>query len=290
MLKRIITAIVAICVMVPILLLDHTWILPAAISICAVIGIWEMLTCIGLRKNLFLTIPLCLIAAFFPLYTRFLRQSTASPGTSLQSLLKLSVAIAFIMALYIFGVAVYDNKRVSITDAGLLYASCFYIIAAFTALIYIHDYINGGEHIYLLTFISAWATDIFAYFTGRLFGKHKLIPAVSPKKTVEGAIGGMVFCVIGMVVFGFVIERFFNPDGIIHANYLVLAISGVFISVVSQIGDLIMSLVKRQYGIKDYGKLFPGHGGILDRFDSVLAVSLILAFICTYFDLLPITK
>ena len=69
-----------------------------------------------------------------------------------------------------------------------------------------------------------------------------------------------------------------------------LAISGIFISVVSQIGDLIMSLVKRHYGIKDYGKLFPGHGGILDRFDSVLAVSLILAFICTYFDLLPITK
>ena len=288
MLKRIITAIVAICVMVPVLLLDHTWILPAAISICAVIGIWEMLGCIGLRKNLFLTIPLCLIAAFFPIYTRFLRLSTVSPQPSFQKLLTLAVAVAFIMALYIFGVAVFDNKRVAITDAGLVYASCFYIIAAFTSLIYIHDYINGGEHIYLLTFISAWATDIFAYFIGRLFGKHKLIPAVSPKKTVEGAIGGTVFCIGATVLFGFVVAKFFDATGNMSANYLMLAISGVFISIVSQTGDLIMSVIKRHYGIKDYGKLFPGHGGVLDRFDSVLAVTLILAVICTYFDLLVI--
>ena len=74
--------------------------------------------------------------------------------------------------------------------------------------------------------------------------------------------------------------------GITSANYLVLIITGVFASVVSQTGDLIMSVIKRHYGIKDYGKLFPGHGGVLDRFDSVLAVSLILAVICTYFDLL----
>ena len=192
------------------------------------------------------------------------------------------------MALYVFGVAVFGNKTVSITDAGLLFASSLYIIAAFSSIIYIHDYVAYGNHIYLLTFICAWVTDIFAYFTGRFFGKHKLIPAVSPKKTVEGAIGGVVFCVISTVLFGFIIEKFFNEYGITSANYLMLAISGVFISVVSQTGDLIMSVIKRHYGIKDYGKLFPGHGGILDRFDSVLAVALILAFICTYFNLLTI--
>ena len=119
-----------------------------------------------------------------------------------------------------------------------------------------------------------------------MLGKHKLIPAVSPKKTVEGAIGGVVFCVLATVLFGFIIEKFFNTFGIARANYLVLIIAGIFASVVSQTGDLIMSVIKRHYGIKDYGKLFPGHGGVLDRFDSVLAVSLILAVICTYFDLL----
>jgi phosphatidate cytidylyltransferase len=127
-------------------------------------------------------------------------------------------------------------------------------------------------------------SDSFAYFTGRIFGKHKLIPSVSPKKTVEGAIGGVVFGVLTAVVFGFVVSTFFDPDGVITANYLVLAISGMFLSVVSQIGDLIMSVIKRHYNIKDYGKFFPGHGGILDRFDSIIAVSLVMAVICTYFN------
>ncbi len=282
MLKRIITSIVAICVLIPVLIFSKTWVFPIAVALFAAIGIFEMLGCIGQRKNLFLTIPLCLVAIFMPLYARYI----ALVNSGSYELLKLGAGITFIMALYIFGVAVFANKSVNITDAGLLLGVSFYIIAAFTSLVYLHDYIPYGNYIYLLTFICAWVTDIFAYFTGRLLGKHKLIPAVSPKKTVEGAIGGLVFCVISTVLFGFVIEKFFNAQGITNANYLILIIAGVFASVVSQTGDLIMSVIKRHYGIKDYGKLFPGHGGVLDRFDSVLAVSLILAVICTYFDLL----
>ena len=287
MLKRIITSIVALCVFVPVLIFSDTWIFPVIMAACAVIGICEMAFCQGFKKNLFLIIPLSLVAAFFPIFARYTYLNAENTG-SLHGLLKLALSVTFVLALYVFGVAVFGNKTVTVTDAGLLFAISFYIIAAFTSIVYVHDYIQGGEYIYLLTFICAWVTDIFAYFTGRFLGKHKLIPAVSPKKTVEGAIGGVVFCVGAVVLFGFIIEKFFNPDGLFSANYLVLAISGVFISVVSQIGDLIMSVIKRHYGIKDYGKLFPGHGGILDRFDSVLAVSLLLAVICTYFDLLPI--
>ena len=287
MLKRIITSIVAVCVLIPILFLADTWVLPIAVSICAVIGVYEMISCLGYKKNFFLSVPLCLAAAFFPVFTRHIYLTVEYQTGAFHELLKLALGIAFLMALYVFGVAVFANKTVKITDAGLLFAASFYIIAAFSAIVYIHDFINGGKYIYLLTFICAWVTDIFAYFVGRFLGKHKLIPAVSPKKTVEGAIGGVVFCVIATVVFGIVIERFFNNGGVITANYVVLAVSGILVSVVSQTGDLIMSVIKRHYGIKDYGKLFPGHGGILDRFDSVLAVSLILAFICTYFELLP---
>jgi len=191
-----------------------------------------------------------------------------------------------VVIVYMLGVAVFNCKKISVTDTGLAFTACFYIIAAFVGIVYLRDNILYGKHIYLLTFLCAWMTDTFAYFTGRLLGKHKLIPDVSPKKTVEGAIGGVVFCVITTVIFGLIIVKFFNPDGNISANYPVLAISGIFISVVSQIGDLTMSLIKRHYGIKDYGKLFPGHGGILDRFDSVMAVSVVMTLICTYFNLL----
>ena len=287
MLKRIITSIVALCVFVPVIFLHETWVLPIAIALCTVIGCWEMLSCIGKQKNFFLTVPICLAAAFFPVYIRYEYLN----GASLLNILKLAMGITFLFALYIFGVAVFANKSLPVAEAGLIFAVCFYIIAAFTSIMYIHDFVRtdaSRTYIYLLAFICAWVTDSFAYFSGRFFGKHKLIPAVSPKKTVEGAIGGVLFCVIAMLVFGFVIVKFFNPTTHLTANYLVLGVSGVFISVVSQIGDLVMSVIKRKYGIKDYGWIFPGHGGILDRFDSVLAVSLMLAFICTYFELLPV--
>ena len=281
MLKRIITAIVALIVFVPILIFSDTWIFPLSMSLCAILGTVEMLGCIGQKKNQFVTIPLCLAAAFFPSYLRY----EYVMGHSVSGAITLGISAIFIMSLYVFGVAVFANRSMHANDCGLIIATSVYIISAFTALVYIHDFIGNGEYIYLLAFLSAWMTDSFAYFSGRLFGKHKLIPAVSPKKTVEGAIGGIVFCILALVGFGFVIETFFNPEGTIHANYLVLAISGLFISVVSQIGDLIMSLIKRHYNIKDYGKFFPGHGGILDRFDSVIAVTLILSVICTYFNL-----
>ncbi len=280
MLKRVITSIVALIVFVPILWFSDTWIFPVAMALCAFLGCYEMLSCVGKQKNIFLALPICIAAVFFPLYTRY-SYTVKAPFADVT---KLALGIVLIAIIYIFAVAVFDNKKTSVQDAGLIVVSCFYIIAAFSAIVYVRDYIHLGKYIYLLTFICAWTTDIFAYFTGRLLGKHKLIPSVSPKKTVEGAIGGVLFCVIAMLIFGIVIEKYFSPEDT-NAVYLVLAISGIFISVVSQIGDLIMSLIKRHYGIKDYGKLLPGHGGILDRFDSVMAVSIILAFICTYFDL-----
>ena len=129
-----------------------------------------------------------------------------------------------------------------------------------------------------MIFLGAWITDTFAYFTGFFFGKHKLIEDVSPKKTIEGSIGGIFFCALSFVIFGLVVDTWFACD----ANLIFLGVSGVVISLIAQVGDLIMSVIKRQYGIKDYGKIFPGHGGMLDRFDSILAVSLGLCAVCLF--------
>lgn len=277
MIKRIVTSIVAFCVLLPVLIFSETMVFPIAIAVCAAIGCYEMFSCIGLKKNIILTFPVYIAAFCMPILKRLITTN---------GFVKLALCISGIIILYMMGVAVFQNKTVSVTDVGLSFTACFYIVAAFVGIVYLHDNVEYGKYIYLLTFICAWTTDTFAYFTGRFLGKHKLIPEVSPKKTVEGAVGGIVFCVAATVIFGAVIVNFFNPTGSIKANYLILAVSGVFISVVSQLGDLIMSLIKRHYGIKDYGKIFPGHGGILDRFDSVIAVSIMLTFICAYFDLL----
>ena len=114
--------------------------------------------------------------------------------------------------------------------------------------------------------------DTFAYFTGRFLGKHKLIPEISPKKTIEGSIGGIVFTIGAFILYRVLLFKIF-PDLKINLPYLLVIILAIAASIVSQIGDLIASAIKRQYNIKDYGKLFPGHGGVLDRFDSVMLVA-----------------
>lgn len=276
MLKRIITAIVAVIIVLPVIIFSDTWIFPIVVSLISCIGCYEMISCLGQKKNLVVSIPLYIEALFFPIFMRY-----CSLTHNINAFIKIAVFGILGSILYVFAVAVFQNEKMAITEAGLMASAVVYIIAAFTALVYIRDFMYPGLFVFLLCLICSFATDIFAYFTGYLFGKHKLIPAVSPKKTVEGAIGGVVFCVLFLLLFGFIIEVSVGAK----ANYLVLAIGGIFISVVSQIGDLVMSLIKRKYGIKDYGKLFPGHGGVLDRCDSVLAVTIVITIIGTYFNM-----
>lgn len=288
MLKRIITALVALCVFIPMLVFSHTWVSAALIGVCIVIAVFEAIRCIGQKKNFFLIIPLCTASMIMPLYAIYAKQHIDNP----QSIFTVGAVVIILVTLYVFTVAVFSSKTFNIADAGLLIAMFIFANYGFTSLIYISNFAANGKYLVFLPFIVAWVTDTFAYFTGRFFGKHKLIPAVSPKKTIEGAIGGTIGGAISVVIFAFAVSTFFKPDGgegIIQANYLAFAIFGIFIPIFGQIGDLMMSVIKRNYGIKDYGKFFPGHGGMLDRFDSALANCMILAIVCTcpYFDLLP---
>ena len=153
-----------------------------------------------------------------------------------------------------------------------------YVIISFASVVLLRAGENG-KYLYLLVFIGPWVSDTGAWFFGRLFGKHKLIPEVSPKKTVEGAIGGVLSASAAFVLYGFIVHQM---DATLSPNYVILALAGVICAIVSQFGDLIASLVKRHYGIKDYGNVFPGHGGVMDRFDSVLLVSPVLYLLITY--------
>ncbi len=131
--------------------------------------------------------------------------------------------------------------------------------------------IHGGERgrfFILVPFAMAFLSDTGAYFAGLKFGKHKLAPTISPKKTVEGVFGGVVGAVVGMILYCAVLQLCFH----MQMNYLAAVAYGVLGSAASVFGDLCFSVIKRQTGIKDYGNLIPGHGGILDRFDSMIVV------------------
>ena len=136
-----------------------------------------------------------------------------------------------------------------------------------TSLVRIHTMLIG-RHLILVPFVMAFLSDTGAYFAGRAFGQHKLAPVVSPNKTIEGVIGGVIGATVGMVLYALVLDLFFE----LQVNYIYAIIYGVLGSLGAVFGDLCFSVIKRQTGIKDYGNLIPGHGGMLDRFDSMMIV------------------
>ena len=267
MFKRILTGVIAFCfLLVPVVFFADTVVLPIAVALFGVVATYEVLHCVGLHKNLWVSAPLYLVSAALPFGIRYF---------AIGSVLALPMALCVVL-IYLLATAVFSHGKTDIRDVSTSLVLWLYTLIGFAGLIIIHDFIRGGQYFYLLAFVGAWVTDTFAYFTGMLLGKHKLIPDVSPKKTVEGAVGGVLFCTLSFVVFGLLYNRFWLADGDEAIPLLAMAIVGFVVSIVSQIGDLSLSLLKRKYGIKDFGKIFPGHGGVLDRFDSVLAVSIIL--------------
>lgn len=168
------------------------------------------------------------------------------------------LGVFFIATVILLIMNVFSEKD-RIIDSALTVFGVIYIGVGFSYLLEISKFDN--KLIIFIPFIISWGTDTFAYFTGRFFGKKKLYPKVSPKKTIEGAIGG----IIGSVVLNYIFVYLYIKD--ILAIVIIISLFG---SILSQLGDLLASKIKRTCGIKDFGKLLPGHGGILDRFDSSL--------------------
>jgi len=165
-----------------------------------------------------------------------------------------------IVTMFLFillGVVVFTKN--TLPGAMVTFIGFFYVSFSLSHLMMISDM----DHNFFIwyPFIIAFVTDTFAYFTGKLIGKHKLIPSVSPNKTIEGSIGGIVACLIVSYLYAV----WFKPDFQFYAIFL-----GLIGSIFSQVGDLIASKIKRIFDIKDFGKIMPGHGGVLDRFDSLI--------------------
>ena len=271
MLKRIITSICAVCVLVPVLWFSNTFVLPLGIAAVALIATYEMAKCMNLHRSLWLVVPMYVFAVALPFLARYLHHVVY---LAMIAFIALSAYLV-----YLFFLVIRSHGKLTFQSALTFFAVQLYILTALCAILCIHDYYANGRFLYLLIFLGAWITDIFAYFTGVFFGKHKLIEDVSPKKTIEGSIGGIFFCALFYVGYGLIVSHFFAID----VNLVFLGISGLILSVISQIGDLIMSHIKRKYGIKDYGFILPGHGGILDRFDSVLGVVPLVVILCEIF-------
>ncbi|MBE6623576.1 MAG: phosphatidate cytidylyltransferase [Ruminococcaceae bacterium] len=256
--QRIITAIILLAVFVPVLVFSHTIIFPIVASVMSVMAVYEMLSCTGQIKHYVLSVPALIYALSGPLIA----------NTRFANSYGILFAITIIFLFYLLYVHVFLTDKIKTKDIALVFMSALYITTSITCIVLLRN-AEFGQYIYLFIFIGACVTDTFAYFGGCLFGKHKLCPKVSPKKTIEGAISGIIFCTLAFVIYAMLVSKLEN----VQPHYVTIAIIGAFISVISQFGDLAASAIKRDFGVKDYGNIFPGHGGILDRFDSILAVA-----------------
>ena len=191
------------------------------------------------------------------------------------------VSLMILMTIYVVTFPKYGTEQITVAFFGI-----FYVGIMFSYLYQVRE-MPDGKYLVWLILLSSWGCDTFAYCAGKLFGKHKMTPKLSPKKTVEGAIGGvlgtMVFGVVATLIYSVAADRMeaFTRSNIGVSMYVIIALLGCVAAVLGIYGDLFASVVKRQCGIKDYGTIFPGHGGILDRFDSVMFIAPFVTMVIT---------
>lgn len=241
------------------------WVFAAALGAVAAIGAWELLRMARAGGAEPLEVPGIVLAAAIPLAVHASYLGVFNVTLTAAVLVFLSLLAAVIWAR---GVERKPLVSFSVTLAAIIYPS---LVAYMYPLRY-HEYAVGalaGTILVMFPVAVTWATDTGAYAFGRMLGKHKLIPAVSPAKTIEGAIGGLLVAIVGAWLYSHFLLRPFAQLGLSPTG---LVIFGISIGIVGQLGDLAESLLKRDAGVKDSSKLLPGHGGILDRFDSLLFV------------------
>lgn len=242
-------------------------ILAAVLYVISIIGFLELTKACGVRKeqkqNALEIAGIVAITCYYPIL--YFVQDAA------YAVMVILLAMIAMMSVYVFGFPKYHANQVMNAYFSLIYAP---VMLSF---VFLTRQLENGIYLVWMIFISSWISDTFAYLTGVMIGRHKLAPVLSPKKSIEGSVGGIVGAALFGALFGIYLDSTLGQEQYI----MILAVVGGIGSVISQVGDLAASAIKRNHEIKDYGKLIPGHGGIMDRFDSVIFTAPITYFLIT---------
>ncbi len=259
---RIIAALVGIVIGIVILLFDNLWIYTAAVVVLSVLSVWELTNAVRCADFKLLRWVCLVFSALVPVFL------------IIEPLRGFAVPAFGLFVFTLFMIMLVQHKRIGLEHISMCGASSVLMPASLSCMALLRYEVEDGMlGIFLILFLmfSAWFGDSGAYFVGTFLGKHKLCPEISPKKTVEGLVGGVI--TVGVVVFieCFIYNTFFATD--VHFNYAVMIPLGMTACLAGVLGDLSASVVKRKYDVKDFGNIMPGHGGMLDRFDSILFVA-----------------
>ena len=267
---RIISAAVAIVLAIVVLILHKTFIFDLAIGCLAALAVYELFKAMDYLKFKAQS-WICMGYAFL---------SCASyiwwPEGKLILFNEQLFALALVIALAMLYLK--EHETYNFKDFFLMLAVAVVIPYAFSSILKMNLFDNTGLFMIIATLCAAWLADSGAYFAGTFFGKTPLCPSISPKKTVEGVLGGVVCNGLILIIVGLFYDFVLGGTSI---NYLPLFLAGMICAIIGLIGDLLASIIKRQTGIKDYGNLMPGHGGVMDRFDSVLLVAPFMYYVFT---------
>lgn len=251
--SRILVAVVGIPLLLVILLLTPPICLQIVVGLLSVLALYELLYATGYVRYFSMLVISAVAAFLVPFWCYF--------GPTVLGF----VGICFLLLVGLCICAIASGQTVKLGQIGACFFAGIVIPLMLSTFVLMRDMPHARVYL-LLPFVSAFTSDAFALFAGMAFGKHKLAPVLSPKKTIEGSVGGFVGSVACCVLYGMILQQ---SMGFV-ANFSVLVLYGLVGSLISQLGDLSFSYIKREFGIKDYGHLMPGHGGVLDRFDSVI--------------------
>ena len=263
MIKRLITAALGIPIGIFVLYLNNKDLMAGVTAILSVVAVYEILSALKYTGHKAVSITAMVFSFVLPLL--FCYDELREGG----------IVIAFLFLILMFCAMLVNHRNVKFEEVGLIsFVSICIPLAISTLAFFMFRYEEHGVFFIVYTLVTTWMADGGAYFAGTFFGKHKLSPEISPKKTWEGFVGGVICSALSGALCGFgyeLLDRIaLGGESTLRVNIPILAATGFFVAWLGLLGDLSMSLLKRQCGVKDFGNILPGHGGVMDRFDSVV--------------------
>jgi phosphatidate cytidylyltransferase len=253
---RVVVSLFLVPLLFVVLYFTPPWVLPITISVVSMLAVHELLGVTNFVRKLRVMAYSLVFTGAVPIIDYFDIPS------------KFMFIWIFVFVVLLFAEGIFDHKNITYEIVGGTFMASFLIPTFFCSIMRIM-HMENGKFLVLFAFVIPIMTDVFAMLSGILFGKHKLIPDISPKKTIEGSVGGTLGAVFFSIIYGLILIYIFG----FSVNFLLVVTLALVGSVAGQLGDLTFSYIKRGFNVKDFGAIIPGHGGVLDRFDSLLFVA-----------------
>lgn len=288
--QRLISAAVFLTLLIPVFILPRYGLPVLAVAI--IVGsLIEIMRAMDLLKKWYISVPYLMFGVAVPVLVWlnigyfFTVNVNAFITVNIHNFVSILFYPIIVLLFYTLFAAVFAKGKLDITKLSLLFMLAIYITIGAVSIVAIHEWYS---YWFLMVFFTPWLTDTGAHLIGSKFGKRKLIPEISPNKTVTGAVGGIIFNVIAFITLFIINNSLGEEIAFLETtpSFITMIIIAIVSAIVVIMGDLVESLIKRHYGIKDFSNIMPGHGGIFDRFDSMIAVAPVLLIIF-YYTLTP---